>query len=202
LRICVSAEVAQAVVATGRVEGPVFTIPNGLDPAQPDHATESERPIYVLVAGLKQPELAEQIAERLVKDVTCRVLTSPLPRPHYLDIVASSRIAVFLPHAEEGFYLPALEAMQRKTLVICPDCRGNRSFCRDGDTCLMPVSEVEAIVGAVKQALALSASQRLAMCDRAYAVSTAFTLDAERRHFQTILRQSMKLWTESFGDRG
>jgi len=47
---------------------------------------------------------------------------------------------VFLPNQKEGegFYLPALEGMAVGTLVIFPDCIGNRSFCLSGYNCFRP----------------------------------------------------------------
>jgi glycosyltransferase involved in cell wall biosynthesis len=50
-----------------------------------------------------------------------------------LNWINQAKITVFLPYRDiEGFYMPALEGMALGTLVVCPDCIGNRSFCLPG----------------------------------------------------------------------
>ena len=60
IRICVSQEVADAISATGRVNGPIITIPNGIDvtPVNQDFAIFMERPYPVTIVGYKRPDLA------------------------------------------------------------------------------------------------------------------------------------------------
>ena len=57
-----------------------------------------------------------------------------------------ARVTVLVPNPKEGFYLPAVEAMAAGTLVVCPDCVGNRAFCLDEVNCLRPAREEDAIV--------------------------------------------------------
>ncbi|HEY2766939.1 MAG TPA: glycosyltransferase [Solirubrobacteraceae bacterium] len=54
----------------------------------------------------------------------------------------------------EGFCLPALESMATGGAVVCTDAHGNRDFCEDGENCLMPVDEVEAVRDAIARLLA------------------------------------------------
>ena len=70
--------------------------------------------------------------------------------------MSRGRLVVLLPLAEEGFYLPALEAMAMGCVVICPDCVGNRAFCVDEVTALVPDHDVAAVEAAVDE------------CDRFY----------------------------------
>ena len=37
-------------------------------------------------------------------------------------------MTLFLPNQREGVYIPGLEGMALGTLVVCPDCVGNRSL--------------------------------------------------------------------------
>lgn len=53
----------------------------------------------------------------------------------------------------EGFALPPLESMATGGAVVCTDAHGNRDFCADGENCLMPEPEVEAVSGALASAL-------------------------------------------------
>jgi glycosyltransferase involved in cell wall biosynthesis len=92
-----------------------------------------------------------------------------------------------LPHKTEGFYLPALEAMYLKTLLICPDCIGNRSFCIDAVTCFAPNYITDDIILAVKNGLLLDNKERALLVDKAYEYGQASTLQKEREKFLNTL---------------
>jgi glycosyltransferase involved in cell wall biosynthesis len=47
-----------------------------------------------------------------------------------------SDVFLCFPLAEEGFYLPGLEAMAAGAVVVTPDVGGNRAYCRFGENCL------------------------------------------------------------------
>ncbi|MGO9898401.1 MAG: glycosyltransferase [Solirubrobacteraceae bacterium] len=53
----------------------------------------------------------------------------------------------------EGFCLPALESMATGGAVVCTDAHGNRDFCTDGQNCLMPEAQGEAVAIAIKRLL-------------------------------------------------
>jgi glycosyltransferase involved in cell wall biosynthesis len=118
----------------------------------------------------------------------------PVPRDELLDAMARARVTVHLPRALEGAYLPALESMALDTLVVCPDCIGNRSFCRDGDTCLVPVRSEQAIVESALRALTSSEQELAPMLASARRESMARTLAAERARFLEILGRVDELW--------
>lgn len=192
VRICVSQEIADAITATGKVNGPVFTIPNGIEVLPPGPPLE-QRPTELLIAGLKNPELARQLTARFAgRRVVC--LTELMPRPGFLEAVANSQFTLFLPGSTEGFYLPALEGMAIGTVVICPDCVGNRSFCLEGENCFRPEFAVEALVAAVERAFRLDPTTRKQMLDTARATALAHGLEREREAFLAILRRASELW--------
>ena len=144
VRICVSGEVADAIRASGEVNGPVFTIENGMSMppiAKLQRLAAALRPRQrrsVIVAGYKRPDLANALAERLIDaKVPHRLLLDFLPREKFLGALAGAEVAVCLPHAEEGFYLPALEAMACGSVLVTLDCIGNRSFCHRDQNCLI-----------------------------------------------------------------
>ncbi|MFO7640201.1 MAG: glycosyltransferase family 1 protein [Candidatus Competibacteraceae bacterium] len=195
IRIAVSPEVGAAL--RGRVNGPLFTIPNGLDLASLPRpmATWEERPIELLIAGLKRPALARQFAAALSQDTTVRCLTDALPRAAFLEQLGSARITVFLPHATEGFYLPALEGMALGTLVICPDCVANRLFCRDAENCLMPAdARPPTLLAAVARARRLSPSQRSRLLAAARRTAEEYDIALERQRFHALLADLDQLW--------
>ena len=79
-------------------------------------------------------------------------------------------------------------------LVVCPDCVGNRQFCRDGDTCFRPAHDPQAIVAAALRALALAPAQRERITAAARAEATGRGLDAERRAYLAILDNLSDIW--------
>jgi hypothetical protein len=157
-RICVSEEVADAVASTGIVNGPVVVIKNGLD--SKDFPTKKLiKDIKLLIAGYKQPALAAQVHGLLKKSgIEAHLLTTMIRRSDYLSLVGRSAITLFLPCQIEGFYLPALEGMGLGTLVICPDCKGNRGFCLDMQNCMSPNYSLEGIVSACHEAIKIHAA--------------------------------------------
>jgi glycosyltransferase involved in cell wall biosynthesis len=106
----------------------------------------------------------------------------------------SARVSVLLPRAQEGFYLPALEAMALGTLVVCPDCVGNRSFCLPGENAFRPGYTVDEIIASTEEALSLSAPQVARMCDRASATAATHSLERERGAFLDVLHAIDDLW--------
>jgi hypothetical protein len=198
IRICVSEDVATAIQATGRVAGPVITIPNGIDGAElPAIIPPATRPIDLLIAALKQPELGLRLYEQLaLPGIKTRLLTEPIPRAEFLAVLAASRVAVLLPHPNEGFFLPALEAMALDTLVICPDCVGNRSFCKDLRTGWHPAYRAETLIEATKTALTVSDNEAEAFRRAARAEVSSHGLAEERRRFSQVLTDIKRLWAE------
>ena len=197
IRICVSQEVANSILETGKVNGPVFTIPNGIDYSffTRNNLANSNKDIDLLIVGLKNPSMAKELVT-VFKDlpVTIKCLTEQLPRLDFIRTIASSRIAVLLPHITEGFYLPAIEGMALETIVICPDCIGNRSFCFNGENCIMPTYTLDGIYSAISSALAMNSSEINHIQNSAKATSKLHNLDRERRAFFEILANVTSMW--------
>ena len=203
VRICVSREVADAIAATERTVGPVFTVPNGIDVAPFARSDDgsppgcASRPVPLTIAGYKRPDLARALSERLdAARIEHRLLTEFIDRDAFLALLAESRVAVCLPHAEEGFYLPALEGMAAGAIVVTLDCIGNRGFCRHEDNCLVAGSSPESLLDEARRALALPGAERARMHRRARDTAAGHSLDAERARFQAILEDIDRLWLE------
>lgn len=191
IRICVSPEVASALHATGQVNGPVWTITNGIDLATlPVGSAWDERGSAALIAGLKNPPLARAIADGLRdRGLDADLIVDPLPRREFLTRLAYARVAVLLPHENEGFYLPALEAMALGCIVVCPDCVGNRSFCQAGINCHFPAYRADAIVQDVLLAHSMDATARAAMLAAAAQTARRQSLERERALLRQLLSQ-------------
>jgi hypothetical protein len=198
IRICISAEIQDALEGTRSVRGPIFTVPVGVDLERlPTPRPAPERDIDCVVLAVKDPKLGGVIAER-IGGAGNRVLLidSPMPRGELLDAMARARVAVLLPASVEGAYMPALECMALGALVVCPDCVGNRSFCRDGETCLVPKRSRRAIVKSALGALAASPRELEPMLAAARVESSEHALARERSRFLEILDRVDELWQD------
>lgn len=196
IRICVSDEVAAAINETKQVNGPVFVIPNAVDVSDgPPPPQDSKRSTGLLIAAVNNPDWGRVIHERL-EDAGCHseVLTDFLPRPEFLMKVREARVTVFLPDRVEGFYLPALEGMALGTMVVCPDCVGNRSFCLPEINCFRPEYSLDAIVAAGQAAIELDETKASRMLAAARETVARHDLMREREAFLRILENVDGLW--------
>ncbi len=196
IRICVSPEIEEELASSRTVEGPIFTVPIGVDlDSLPQGRPLQERDIDCMVLAVKDQQLGRRVAERIErKGHRVLLVERPLPRSELLEAMARSRVAVHLPGSVEGAYLPALESMALGALVVCPDCVGNRSFCRDGETCLVPRRTDRAIARAALDALESSPAELAPMLALAREETLARGLPAERARFLEILDRAEELW--------
>lgn len=196
VRICVSREVADAIRSTGRVNGPVVVIDNGL--AIPNIPTQQKQyPLFIF--GPKNPAVAQELTDLIRaqgKDVYC--IDHWLPRLDLLHTLAASRISLLLPSATEGFYLPALESMRYSELTIVPDCVGNRSFCRNRENCLFPEYNSAALMSAVKEAMEIIEQPAKLNTFKQHCESTLayHSLARERDEFLKLMQQLDTLWEQ------
>lgn len=194
IRICVSEEVAHALQSAGS-EGPTIVIPNSVDLPVVAEVNGNERPIDVFIAGPKQPVMARRLHELLEpKQLRIRTITDHVERGLFLDAMREARVTVFLPNEEEGFYLPALEGMALGTIVVCPDCVGNRSFCIPDVSAFRPEFSFDAIVEAARNALTLSQDEQMKLRSGARSVALDHAPEAERAAFARLLAQIDQLW--------
>ncbi|WP_219338427.1 glycosyltransferase [Luteimonas deserti] len=190
IRICVSQPVADAILATGRVNGPVRVINAALNlPSIPESVTRCG----IFIDAIKQPELGRHIALGLagLGDVT--LSDTRLPRIDYARALARAEIAILLPHATEGFYLPALEAMASGCAVVVPDCIGNRAYLVPGLNALAPALAPDAIVAAVRR-LVEEPGLRARIADAGGCTASGFGLAAERTAFHALLDSLDTIW--------
>jgi hypothetical protein len=195
IRLCVSPEVADAVLVAGS-RGPTVIIPNGVDVPDLGFDPAGERPMDLLIAGLKQPMLAARAAQALASpDLDIEVLTDHVGQGAFFDAMRRARVTLFLPNEEEGFYLPALEGMALRTVVVCPDCIGNRSFCLPGTNAFRPEYRFGEVLEATRQALDLSGNERCELLTNARDTARSHSLAAERDAFGRVLGDLDRLWS-------
>lgn len=190
VRICVSPEVADAVHP--HANGPVLTIPAATDLAPCRRAGPGEDAVAVFAC--KAPDLGRALSAELdARGVGHRTVFDFVDRDAFLGMLANTEVAVVLPRPEEGFYLPALEAMAAGCLVVTTDCVGNRGFCNDGENCVVG-RDAASLADAVSAALAMTETGRAALHAAAAATVTAHSLAAERRRFRELLDDLGELW--------
>lgn len=196
IRICASPDVQDALQNTGQVNGPYFTITYGLDYNNfPETIPFEKKDISLCIAALKQAPLGIKIKAKLEKIFpSIKLLTQPLHRKEFLNYINRSQITLFLPTLEEGFFIPALEGMKLQTLVICPDCIGNRSFCHDQYNCFRPEFKLESLLNSVHQACSLTPKQKNIILAHATITALQYNLAKEKTAFLTILNQVNHLW--------
>jgi hypothetical protein len=203
VRICVGSEVADAINATGEVCGPVITIPNGID-IQVDRTMDmAGRDIDIAVIGHKVPDFAREVAARLKRPGRrLHLIDEFVARPQFLDVLARTRLAVFVPRRHEGFYLPALEAMATGTPVVCPDSVGNRSFCRDEETCWFTPYDMDALIVRAETAWSADADTVERIRRGAWDEAARHDLANERRAFLDVLADLPALWAGAVSAAG
>jgi hypothetical protein len=192
LRVCVSPEVASAVTATGLARGPIVTVPLGL--AMPElydlRTDQPERRVFI--GGMKQARpdspvnpgaIARGLAQVLEgRGIAVHLQARWVERGIFLRHMAQSMISVLLPVDDEGFFIPPLEAMAMGSAVAVPDAGGNRSFCLDGETCLMPPYTVEGLAEAASR-LWQDGDLRSRLREGGFAMAQRHTLKQERASF-------------------
>ena len=65
-----------------------------------------------------------------------RAIRDPVGWDELRDLYQWSDVFLATPLAEEGFYMPGLEAMAAGAVVVSPDAGGNRAYCRFGENCV------------------------------------------------------------------
>lgn len=195
VRICVSQPVADAILSTGRVSGPVRVIDNGLQlPVLAPSATSDK----VLIAGQKQPELAIQLHDLLrASNVAADLEIGWLPRNAFLAKLQAAKIVVALPSPTEGFYLPGLESMALGRATVVPDCVGNRAYLQPGSNALVPEPTPVALAEAVLQLLGDS-TLRDRIAAGGPTTAARFTMERERKAFHAILDGLEELWEQAW----
>jgi Glycosyl transferases group 1 len=101
---------------------------------------------------------------------------------------------VFLcaPNAQEGLYLPGLEAMAAGCIVVTPDVTGNMSYCKPDKNCLLVEFEnARSYLEALRKSEALRSTELASLRSEGYAMTSEFDLAREREGFAKYLR---RLW--------
>jgi hypothetical protein len=80
------------------------------------------------------------------------------------------------------------------TIVICPDCVGNRSFCLSGYNCFRPNYTIEEILEETQVALRFSTIEWNEMLLNARLTASKHNMAKEGKSFLEILENVNQLW--------
>lgn len=192
-RVCVTEEVADVVRASGHANGPVVAVPIGITHEHVS-STGLPRTIDVAIAGIKNIPFAEQVAQRLTTlGITVECFTRWVPRVELSAAFGRCRVAVTLPSAVEGFYLPPLEAIAQDCAVVCPAVPGTSAY-QPGRHALRPTYTLDAVVASVVEALAMDPLRRQSLLDAGRELVQRHSLEAERRAVLEMLAAFDSTW--------
>jgi glycosyltransferase involved in cell wall biosynthesis len=195
IRICVAAEISRAILDTGRVNGPVFTIPAAIDVARLDPARRPGHDVDLLIVAVKRPALGAKLLPLFTgPSLSVRLLDTAVPRGDFIEAMRRARVSLYLPNEREGFYLPPLEGMAVGSLVVCPDVVVNRGHCLPGETGFLPRYAEEDLVRDTRAALGASDETRARINAAALRMAWDHDLSVERAQFVDILRSAEELW--------
>ncbi|UCN00599.1 sulfotransferase [Sulfurimonas sp. SWIR-19] len=190
-KIAVSNEVANALCETQKVLSPIVTIENGIDLSN----IEAQKEFEVYILGVKNVPLARELAEYFdTKNISFEVTYTKKSLQSIHTLMAKAKISVLLPFHAEGFYLPALEAMQYTDLVVVPDCIGNRTFCKNDFNVIMPPEyDFESLVVAIEKAFCvLNDNERLEeMQKNMTATYRSYSKEKQKKLFYDFLEKNI-----------
>ena len=193
IRLCVSTPLERELRDTRAVNGPIYTIPAGLDPRDVPGFEGipggSEPELDILIVGWKRKDIANSVRDSINRlGLRAELLTELVSRGEFLERLSAARVVVCLPANVEGFYLPALEAMAAGAVTVCPDVRGN-DYCANGVNCLKPEYTIEQLTQAAKRAAEMSPARVAELRQGARATAIQHDLAHERTRFQALLHE-------------
>lgn len=101
---------------------------------------------------------------------------------HWSDVFLAT------PFAEEGFYMPALEAMAAGAVVLTPDAGGNMAYCRFGENCLpVALDDAGSYVEALGRLRAMSPAEVDLLRRAGHLTAARHTLEHEGERFGEFL---------------
>lgn len=187
IRVCVSEPVAGALLDSRRANGPIITIPLGVNVESLEPFMYNPKSTRVFVAGVKNGALARELsAEFEARGCATDACVERVAREEFLARMSRCAVTIALPHDAEGFFLPAIEAMALGSALVIPHARGPASFCRDGVNCIVTDGTVSSTVAAGISLLA-DHTRRNAVCARAQETVATYSIERERAAFYDVL---------------
>ena len=117
-----------------------------------------------------------------------RAIRNPVGWDELRDLYHWADVFLATPLAEEGFYLPGLEAMAAGAIVLSPDAGGNRAYCEFGENCLrVELDDPASYVGVLRSLKAAHPGEVERLRRRGYETTGRHTLPREGKLFGRFL---------------
>lgn len=136
--------------------------------------------------------VGDEVAQKLASNFgfEFRAIRNPVSWQELRDLYHWSDVFLATPLAEEGFYMPGLEAMAAGAVVISPDAGGNRAYCRFGENCLyVDLEDVEGYAETLRSLRSGDAGEVERLRRSGYETVGRHTLEHERERFGEFMER-------------
>jgi hypothetical protein len=136
--------------------------------------------------------VGDEVASMLADDggFEFRAIRDPVGWDDLRDLYQWSDVFLATPLAEEGFYMPGLEAMAAGAVVVSPDAGGNRAYCRFGENCVfVEFGDVKGYVEALRNLKKADPAEVDRLRSRGQETAGLHTLSHERERFGEFMEK-------------
>ncbi len=195
IRLCPSQELYEATVNHPNTNGKTIYLPNGVGITEEAQNLQSNKKFDLLIVGNKNPSLAREIFSQAKHlDLVIEVIDGWISKEAFQNKLAQSRISMHLPKMVEEHYIPGVEAMMLDSLVIIPDCVGNRSYSQHMKTCVVAEYSLTGMLDALKQVLEMDLITKKQLHFNASKHSELFRIEYEQNTLLEILDSTTSMW--------
>ena len=158
-------------------------------------ALKNDKKYDILIVGNKNPIMARELLSEIKHlNVNIEVIDSWISKKEFQIKLAQSHMSVHLPKKIEEHYIPGVEAMMLDSLVIIPDCIGNRSYSKHNETCYISEYNIESMAKTIYSMIDISENLKKQLLKNAKKESKLFTLENERDVILRALKMTTKMW--------
>lgn len=122
---------------------------------------------------------------------TFRAIRETVPWSDLRELYSWADVFLCAPHAEEGMYLPGVEAMAAGCLVVTADAGGNMAYSHPGENCLLAeYDDAEGYAAALRRFAGMPEDQVARFRAAGHEATAAFGMERERdalRQFLDVL---------------
>lgn len=195
IRLCPSQELFDATFNHPDTNGKTIYLPNGVGIFEEAQNLKNNKVYDILIVGNKNPIMARQLFSAIKHlNAKIEVIDSWISKKEFQIKLAQSHLSVHLPKKVEEHYIPGVEAMMLESLVIIPDCVGNRSYSKHMETCYVSAYNVESMADSIYSMYDISENLIKQILNNAKNESKLFTLDNERDVILEVLKMTTKIW--------
>jgi hypothetical protein len=195
IRLCPSRELYEATYSHPDTNGETIFLPNGVGIFEEAQNLTHKKIYDILIVGNKNPTMASQLLMKLTHlNLKIEVIDGWIGKQEFQIKLAQSHLSVHLPKQVEEHYIPGVEAMMLDSLVIIPDCVGNRSYSKHMETCFVSAYDVESMVNSISSVFNLNTETKKQILNNAKNESTLFSLENESKVILSALKMTEDMW--------